>query len=197
MSGATSVFCGAWTLAASLVGCALVGCSLVVDTEALTAGREGLVCAETEKVCPVESDSELYECVSRQEPTKGCGEEACTPCARPGAVARCNSKDECAIAICSGTNQNCDGEDENGCEVDTATSLDNCGACGRACAFDGAIAECVRGVCTFVVCSPPFADCDGKSQNGCETNTHESTAHCGGCGESCDGTCEDGECSSG
>lgn len=181
----------------SVSGASLVGCSLAVDTDYLTAGRGGLVCEDDEKVCAVEDDDERYECISKQDPKKGCGADSCAPCARPGAVARCNSRDECAIAICSGTNQNCDGEDENGCEVDTATSLDNCGACGRLCAFEGAIAECVRGVCRFVICTPPMADCDGNRQNGCETNTHESTTHCGACGESCAGTCESGNCSEG
>ena len=40
---------------------------------------------------------------------------------------------------------------------------------------------CVEGSCLLVECEPPYVDCDGLSDNGCEA-TLDSTEHCGLCG---------------
>jgi hypothetical protein len=46
----------------------------------------------------------------------------------------------------------------------------------------------------IVFCEAPYADCDHKYSNGCETNTAESQAHCGACNQPCAGNCVSGEC---
>jgi hypothetical protein len=43
-------------------------------------------------------------------------------------------------------------------------------------------------------CSEPFLDCDDSPITRCETDIRRDTAHCGGCGQSCDGACSNGRC---
>jgi hypothetical protein len=46
--------------------------------------------------------------------------------------------------VCRGTLADCDMSSVNGCEVDLAASVLNCGACGRVCAMGQ---RCLRGFC--------------------------------------------------
>ena len=46
----------------------------------------------------------------------------------------------------------CDGDPNNGCEVDLLTRVDHCGGCNAACALDRATAGCVAGACTVAAC---------------------------------------------
>lgn len=76
----------------------------------------------------------------------------------------------------------CNGDPADGCELDTTNSAASCGACGNACeAGANQTATCKDSVCG-AVCNLGFADCDGSSANGCETNTNTDVAHCGACG---------------
>jgi hypothetical protein len=102
----------------------------------------------------------------------------------------------------------CDGDPSNGCETNTATSPDHCGACRERCVLDNASrVACVAGGCVVVACAPAFADCDRNQLNGCEVNIRESITDCGACGARCAaanrsatcaaGTCVHGRCSAG
>ncbi len=82
------------------------------------------------------------------------------------------------------------------------TDIDNCGACRSVCpgsrddaAHGGPV--CNDGVCDYR-CDVDWADCDGLSRNGCETNLRSDPVNCGGCGIRCMGTegqaCVDGRC---
>jgi hypothetical protein len=114
-----------------------------------------------------------------------CG--ACgTVCSGTGLVSR-----TCGGSLCNGTcsagRADCDGNLQgNGCEVDTNTSVVQCGGCsGMACSTSNITATCVGGSCTGT-CNVGFADCDGdKRANGCEINTINSATHCGVCGNVC------------
>jgi hypothetical protein len=86
--------------------------------------------------------------------------------------------------------------------VDLDVDADNCGACDNGC--QGASDDtanggptCTGGRCGYV-CYPGFADCDGRINNGCETNIGTDPRHCGGCGTQCDGAraqpCVLGQC---
>lgn len=46
-------------------------------------------------------------------------------------------------------------------------------------------------------CATGLAECDGKSETVCETDTRSSAEHCGACGHACGGTatCQNGRCS--
>jgi hypothetical protein len=91
----------------------------------------------------------------------------------------------CRVLACDPPWENCDGQHVNGCERDLQTDPLHCNGCGNECFFPNAPALCVAGVCTPGDCSTPFVDCDGLPGNGCETNTHTSWAHCGGCDQPC------------
>jgi hypothetical protein len=95
----------------------------------------------------------------------------------------------------------CDGNPANGCEVNTATDLGNCGGCGMLCGSTNASPTCSAGVCTLNCNTMPysFANCDGIAANGCETNTTTDVSNCGGCGNVCStnhatATCGSGAC---
>lgn len=83
----------------------------------------------------------------------------------------------------------------NGC-VDLASSKSHCGACGKACGFPHASAECAAAVCELTACEAGFEDCDGDASNGCEKDTTQSPFNCGGCGIQCPylQACVDSQC---
>ncbi|HOX42876.1 MAG TPA: hypothetical protein PK668_04715 [Myxococcota bacterium] len=91
-------------------------------------------------------------------------------------------------------------------------------SCARECDADAdcrataqnAQAICHRGVCELEGCSPPYLDCDGLAENGCESDPDIDPANCGGCvgsgGQACEvsageacvlGTCTSAPCPSG
>jgi hypothetical protein len=126
----------------------------------------------------------------------------------PGLVPVCTSG-TCGTALgtCPTGRADCNGNAGDGCEVETSTSLANCGGCGQACARTNASVSCTGGVCLLGTCTTGFGNCDGDAVNGCETNTTTSTTHCGGCGRPCffanaaatcaSGTCALGACTTG
>ena len=73
----------------------------------------------------------------------------------------------------------------SGACVDTAANVANCGACGTRCEPPRAAPACMSGACAVASCVAPFENCDGSATNGCETDTTNSLAHCGGCGMAC------------
>ncbi|MBL8679675.1 MAG: hypothetical protein JNK05_10945 [Myxococcales bacterium] len=122
----------------------------------------------------------------------GCGRV----CALPNALVTCTAG-ACAIAGCNPGFADCDGVASNGCEVDTNTNTNHCGACGRVCALANASSTCVAGSCAIGLCATGFSNCDGAASNGCEVNTLSNTSHCGGCGRVCAPANATASCSSG
>ena len=118
-------------------------------------------------------------------------------CARANASAACTGA-ACSIAACNTGFGNCDGSDANGCEADLRSSTTNCGGCGQACSLPFATGTCAAGSCTIAACVPGYANCDGVTTNGCETNLATNNSSCGSCGQSCGpGTaCSGGSCAS-
>jgi len=91
----------------------------------------------------------------------------------------------CSLS-CNAGFKNCDGSNANGCEVNTNTSVNNCGNCGIVCtAPTGSTPNCVNGVCGISSCTAPLADCNGSSSDGCEVNTSNNVSNCGTCGNAC------------
>src|SRR5690606_6748919 len=83
----------------------------------------------------------------------------------------------------------------NGCETDTSTSTDHCGACGNACATGE---MCRFGFCLDPNCTIGTANCDMADPD-CETNISNDPANCGACGNACANgeVCRFGQCQGG
>ncbi|KYF77810.1 hypothetical protein BE11_40005 [Sorangium cellulosum] len=125
----------------------------------------------------------------------GCGME-CEPMA--GGRPWCRNG-VCGETVCPAGRGDCNGDPEDGCEVDLAADPENCGTCGGLCTVANGTGKCTATGCAIDGCAPGFADCGGGYADGCETSTDTSLSHCGGCGETCTiagGTpkCEAGDC---
>jgi hypothetical protein len=127
-----------------------------------------------------------------------CG--ACgSACAFANAVAAC--ADACYLAACQYGFADCNGDAPNGphdgCETSVLADPKNCGACGTLC---GPVAHgkngCDNGACRVSSCDAGFADCDGVTNNGCETNVNIDAKNCGKCGNACGQNliCNNGGC---
>jgi hypothetical protein len=93
---------------------------------------------------------------------------------------------KCRVASCMGAFRDCNGQFSDGCEVNTASDLQNCGMCNNPCpARPNSTAVCKPSGCDLV-CTAPFDNCDGDKVNGCETDLRTSTRHCGDCSTPCD-----------
>lgn len=99
----------------------------------------------------------------------------------------------CANSVCNNLKclmgyANCNGELNDGCEVDLSKDPKNCGGCGIECAAGEA---CLKGVCQ---CNPGPSGCD------CLTDFESDLNNCGGCGLICltransTATCKFGRC---
>jgi MYXO-CTERM domain-containing protein len=116
-------------------------------------------------------------------------------CDLPGATATCR-QGGCELDSCDPDRANCNGDNQDGCEVDTTTDPAHCGGCGVSCAFDNADASCQTGACVMGACHPGFDDCNQEDTDGCEVETASDDEHCGSCGNACaEGeSCQDGTC---
>jgi hypothetical protein len=91
--------------------------------------------------------------------------------------------------VCPSGWLDCDGV-SNGCEVNSLTSLLNCGSCGKVCSAPTQAqvnmeALCFGGSCKLD-CWGGYGDCDTNPSNGCETYLPGSdTSNCGSCGKVC------------
>jgi hypothetical protein len=101
----------------------------------------------------------------------------------------CNTDQACVEGrcICDPDRTRC----SSGC-VDLQTDAQNCGACGNACPGLSSDAVnghgnplCVLGRCSYT-CTPGFADCDHRIENGCEVDLMVDPTHCGSCEAQCD-----------
>lgn len=106
------------------------------------------------------------------------------PCTFANATASCVAS-TCELDACSAGYGNCDSNESNGCEVNTDTSVANCGACDNACPTPPhSTAVCTGGQCGYT-CNAGWADCDGQAGNGCEISTNTDLDNCGACSKSC------------
>jgi hypothetical protein len=109
----------------------------------------------------------------------GCGKKCSDTNGVPGCV-----NGVCGI-LCNPGWGNCDGNADNGCETDLSSHVSHCGGCDQPCSAANGTPNCVAGKCTTGGCNTGFADCDGNTANGCETDTLNDPAHCGSCGGVC------------
>ena len=175
----------AFGLGLALIGNVVASCSLMVDPDALSSG-----CPSGSKLCN-------GECVSTSSPETGCGRSSCQPCALPHAAAVCSPSGECVVGACSGSFENCNGTQSDGCEVDIDSDTQHCGGCNvPACDLPNAEPDCAQGRCAFIRCRTGFRDCDLNTETGCEINVNTDPDNCGGCNLPCatGQTCNSGSC---
>jgi len=133
-------------------------------------------------------DGDGLSCETRLDSTAHCG--ACDAgCDLPDAVEACSGVPgdrACTVAACEDADfADCDGQPDNGCEVDTRSATANCSSCGLDCGAQPQVlaAACVDSSCNIVECVAGYGDCNQAP--GCETDL-ASPQHCGGCGQDCD-----------
>ncbi len=96
---------------------------------------------------------------------------------------------------CEGAFRECLLEDGLDCETNTEIDVNHCGACFAACDSTHGRASCSSSLCS-IVCDAGFADCNGRANDGCETEVRADPNHCGTCGQPCPGgaSCVNGSC---
>jgi hypothetical protein len=103
----------------------------------------------------------------------------------PNATPGCSSS-VCGIGTCNAGYADCDLNPANGCEMNVASSVNNCGTCGHVCpAVPNATPGCSSGVCGIGSCNAGYGDCDHNPANGCEVNVTSDVNNCGACGHVC------------
>jgi hypothetical protein len=114
---------------------------------------------------------------------KSCG--SCDiDCSKANTTSTC-SGGACKIEACAPGFADCNLLPGDGCEQDTATSLENCGGCNVPCALANAAESCAGGLCLLGACDPGFTDCDKDAKTGCEADLTTDIQHCGSCGNDC------------
>ncbi|MDB4931962.1 MAG: hypothetical protein JWM10_4446, partial [Myxococcaceae bacterium] len=90
-------------------------------------------------------------------PANGCETDTTSSTAHCGACNRACAARAHATATCAGSTcayaceagfADCNGDATDGCEVDTRSAVDHCGACPNRCAVPNATAGCAGGACT-------------------------------------------------
>jgi hypothetical protein len=112
--------------------------------------------------------------------TKNCG--SCTmDCSHPmlGVEEFECIKGWCEIKRCEVNRADCNGKENDGCEVDLRIDVKNCGVCGLNC---GDNSYCENKECK---CNNGFANCNLAVSDGCEQNIATDVNNCGGCGVKC------------
>jgi hypothetical protein len=188
------------------------GCNVNLTNDAMNCGACGVACpvvtngtpACSGYVCGIGSCNQGFancfgpptSCeTDLQTDVNHCG--MCgTPCPAIANGSPACTGGQCAIGSCTPGYANCDGVVGDGCNVQLATDVNNCGSCMNACPTPAnGVAGCAASACTLASCNTGFANCDGNAANGCEKSVLTDPMNCGGCGLVCgSGTCNAGVC---
>lgn len=131
--------------------------------------------------------------------------ENCGACGRA-----CPADQECRLnpqlvpeCMCPEGETFCSGGTDDGVEVGACRNLLSdsaaCGDCSKACNLGLAHGKesCVNGICR-PNCAHGWADCNGDTLDGCETNVDSDPSNCGGCDNKCNAVagqaCAGGRC---
>ncbi len=161
----------------------------------------------TDRSCGIASCSTGYgDCDA--EVSNGCETplDTLTSCGACGATCDLGGASEacvdgsCAIVACDAGYGDCNVMSVDGCET-TLDTVENCGACGAACALANASPSCTDGACTIAACDVGYDDCNVSPVDGCEVAL-DTVSNCGACGRTCSlanavAACADGGCAIG
>ena len=174
------------------------GCETATDTDPAHCGSCGTICTALNGTNSCVGGSCVPSCANGfgdcdSSPNNGCEtntQQDPQHCGQCGEVCQPEGSAACANGVCQTTGcptgfGDCDGRGNNGCEQDLTSSPDHCGFCDNVCVLANATAGCASSACTIVSCNAGFADCDGIASTGCEIDTENTTAHCGGCNAPC------------
>jgi hypothetical protein len=190
------------------------GCEVNLDQDKLNCGACNKVCPEINGApfcavgaCQITCTQGFGDCDDKREngcekdvskDANNCGEcgKKCTPAS--GGTSYCKN-DACGETICPAGFGDCNGDPDDGCEVDLRIDAKNCNTCGNLCLAANGTATCNNRVCQVATCDKGFANCSGGYADGCETNINTDTSACGGCSKPCtidNGTpkCDMGAC---
>ncbi len=134
-------------------------------------------------ICDARGDWTTWEC--REDP---CNNIEC------GSNSKCDSySEECS---CEPGFANCDGNWNNGCEVNIEYDTNNCGSCGSTCS-DSINQFCNQGQCES--CPTNHQNCNWETNifDACEADLHNDVNNCGTCGTVCGFTNSNAMCSLG
>ena len=176
------------------------GCEVNLDQDKLNCGACNKACPEVNGApfcsagaCQITCAKGFDDCDDKREngcekdvskDVNNCGQcgKKCTPTS--GGTAYCKD-DTCGETICPTGFGDCNGDPDDGCEVDLRIDKNNCNSCGNLCLAANGSATCNNRVCQIATCSAGYANCSGGYADGCETNTNTDTGACGGCGKPC------------
>ena len=105
-------------------------------------------------------------------------------CESDNAFAQCLQGD-CTVVQCDDGFGNCDGGQDNGCEIDLRVTMAHCGECDNVCELDNATYTCFQSQCVVIFCDDGFDNCDKQPETGCETSVQEDAENCGECNSVC------------
>ena len=106
-----------------------------------------------------------------------CGDACVLPHATPNCL-----NGTCGIESCETGFDNCDFDNDNGCEANLQYDPSNCGDCATTC-YPVETMACVQGQCKATACTGGTGDCDLTP--GCETDLTTNMQHCGYCFNEC------------
>ncbi len=197
---------------------ASTGCEVHTDTDTSNCGSCGNVCSNAHGTTQCLSGGCFPSCAPLWascdfDPDNGCETPINTlsDCGSCGqgcdllhAAESCVTG-SCLISSCNSGYNNCNGLDIDGCEINTASDVSNCGACSNQCTNSHGTTQCTSGNCD-PSCSSLWGNCDSDPDDGCETPTN-TLSDCGNCNVACDlphaqescttGTCLITSCDSG
>ncbi len=165
-------------------------------TDPRHCGECGRVCGDAHATasceagrCTLRCDEGFADC--DDDPTNGCEADLSAPESCGGCGTRCEGETPLCVRDETSGGYRCVSECPpeaptlcTGSCVDTQTSLAHCGGCERPCEAPHGTATCTSGTCTLGGCDPGWGDCNGRLEDGCETDLTTPT-DCGSCGTAC------------
>jgi hypothetical protein len=196
-------------------GLPLNGCETSLDTSVGNCSACGVACNANHGTpscalgaCSIQCGGGFADCdvdaANGCETTTATNIEHCgscpNVCSAVGGTPNCVGG-TCGLSNCVAGRADCNRNPGDLCEVDTTSSVTNCGGCGKTCFVANGTPACTLATCTIAACTTGFGACDVDPDNGCETRLN-TTTHCGACNTPCSlphatATCVTGSCAVG